>query len=316
MARWTLDWLGALRHALPPYGDGTPPASELEAFCAEFGLLPERDLPAVRLRCGRIESAGLPLAVHGWTVEGATHNLLLVHGYFDHSGLYGKLVDFGLRQRCNVLIFDLPGHGLSGGESCVIDDFAEYGRAVADVLQAGDMPPLPWRVIAQSMGAAALVEFARQHRWPFQATVLLAPLVRPAGWLRVSASHTLLRRFVARVRRDFAENSSDVEFLAFVRNDPLQSSSIPVRWVGALRRWLKSLPPGDLGVGPALLVQGDADRTVDWRYNLPVVERLCPGSRVEHIPGAGHQLANESEALREQYYALVSEYFAACSTQV
>ena len=32
----------------------------------------------------------------------------------------------GLLHRYNVLIFDLPGHGLSSGEPAVIDDFSDY----------------------------------------------------------------------------------------------------------------------------------------------------------------------------------------------
>ena len=38
--------------------------------------------------------------------------------------------------------------------------------------------------------------------------------------------------------------------------------------------------------------------TVDWRYNVAVYRRLFPGSQVKMLPGAGHQLANESARLR------------------
>jgi RNA polymerase nonessential primary-like sigma factor len=75
-----------------------------------------------------------------------------------------------------------------------------------------------------------------------------------------------------------------------------------------LRRWLAELPFQDLGVGPALLIQGDADMTVDWRYNLPRYGKLFPGLRIELVHGAGHQLANESLALRERYLRAVDRY--------
>ena len=55
-------------------------------------------------------------------------------------------------------------------------------------------------------------------------------------------------------------------------------------------------------------MQGDRDGTVDWRYNVPRLERLFPEARVRYVEGAGHQLANESEALRADYLSDVTEY--------
>ena len=83
-----------------------------------------------------------------------------------------------------------------------------------------------------------------------------------------------------------------------------------MRWVGALGRWLAGLPDQDLGVGPALIIQGDADKTVAWRYNLKVIQKLFPDSKVEYLPGAGHQLANESAAIRARYLAVVDNWLA------
>jgi lysophospholipase len=299
-----------LREQLPALTPGAEPRGLWREFCVDYGLAPEQHLPGVRHRAGRVDSGNFELVGHAWEQPGASHNLLLVHGYLDHSGLFGKLVEYGLGQNYNVLLFDLPGHGLSTGESSRIADFSLYGEAIADVMAAAGMPTLPWLVMAQSMGAAALIEYARAREWPFRGAVLLAPLIRPAGWARVCTAYLLVHRFLESVPRDFANNSSDAAFLAFVRSDPLQSRRIPVAWVGALRRWLQTLPDEDLGVGPAMIVQGDADRTVDWRYNLPVVLRLFPASRVEYLSGAGHQLANESCELRRRYLEKVSEYFA------
>ena len=215
-----------------------------------------------------------------------------------------------------MLVFDLPGHGLSTGEAATIDDFGAYGRAIADVLYKVPLPDLPLWVMGQSTGCAALVEYARNYPWPFAATVMLAPLVRPVGWLRVRMAHTLLQPFIDSLPREFRENSSDREFLTFVQLDPLQSDRISLRWVKALRRWLASLRQDDLEAGPVLVLQGDADATVDWRYNITVIEKLFPGSRVEQLPGAGHHLANESSAQRERYLGLVDAYLAGAGVPI
>jgi len=304
----TPEQLRELRRDLPAFSEGAPLPPGLQDFCRHYGIDFALRRPELSHRAGVIRSGQYALMAHRWLLPGASRNLLLLHGYFDHSGLFGRLVDYGLSRGCNVLLFDLPGHGLSSGEPAVIDDFGDYGRAVADVLEAGGLPELPQWVMAQSTGCAALVEFARAHPWPFDAAVLLAPLVRPANWFRVRAAHVLLHRFIDSVERVFIENTSDREFLDFVRRDPLQARRVPVRWVGALRRWVASLPAGDLGVGPALVVQGEQDRTVAWRYNLKIIRALFPGSRIECLEDARHHLANEGDLIRARYFRIVDDY--------
>ena len=300
--------LQQLREQLPPFADGVAPSPALDAFCGVYGLDFSACYPHVSHIAGRVSCGHYTLAAHQWSQPDACANLLLLHGYFDHAGLFDKLVDWGLGHHCNVLIFDLPGHGLSSGEPAVIDDFADYSRAIHDVLATANLPALPLWVMAQSTGCAALIDYARKYDWPFAATVLLAPLVRPSGWFGVSTAQRILSPFITSVPRTFVNNSSDRDFLAFIKRDPLQCRRTSLRWVGALRRWLDDLQPRDLGVGPALVVQGDADGTVDWRYNVPFVCHLFPGSRVEYLHGAGHQLANESAAIRAGYLQYVQAW--------
>ena len=304
----TPEQLQELRQQLPPFAEQVSPSPLLQAFCRYYGIEFEKHQANLQHRVGTVASRHYSLAVHLWQQPAATGNLLLVHGYFDHTGLFGKLIEYGLSRNCNVLVFDLPGHGLSTGEAAAIDDFGAYGRAIADVLYKVPLPDLPLWVMGQSTGCAALVEYARNYPWPFAAAVMLAPLVRPVSWLRVRVGHMLLQHFIDSIPREFRENSSDREFLEFVQRDPLQSQRISLRWIKALRHWLASLPQEDLRAGPALILQGDSDGTVDWRYNMTVMEKLFPGSKIEYLPGAGHHLANESATQREHYLGLVDAY--------
>lgn len=304
--------LAELRRNLPVFpavADSVPGMAE---FCAFYSLEFSTADCSLKHSVGTITSGPWRLATHLWQQPGARGNLLLVHGLFDHTGLYGKLIAYGLSRGFNVLIFDLPGHGLSTGERALIEDFSAYGRAIASVLGQVSLPAGPCWVMTQSTGGSALVEFARGNPWPFEAAVLLAPLVRPVSWLKLRIGHTLLRPFTDSVRRTFNDNSSDTDFLAFIKADPLQPETTSLRWVGALRRWVKSLPEDGLGVGPVLVVQGDRDGTVDWRYNINVIVRLFPDSRVEYVANAGHQLANESEELRTHYYSRIDDYLESC----
>lgn len=313
----TPEQLEALRASLPAIFAGAPDAVLLDAYRDYYSLDFSAQFPDLQYHLGHVASGQYQLATHLWLREGATANLLLLHGYFDHSGIFGKLVQWALAHQCNVLMFDLPGHGLSTGEPAVIDSFGEYARSIDDVMSTVELPDLPLWTMGQSTGCAALIEYARilghKRAWPFVATVMLAPLIRPVGWHGIRAAHRVVRPFRDTVTRTFNVNTSDEEFLKFLQQEPLQSRYTSLRWITALENWLGSLDFSDLGVGPVLVVQGDQDGTVDWRYNWLKLLSLFPDSRFECITGAGHQLANESESLRANYLARVRQYLRDCA---
>lgn len=287
-----------LAASLPGFEPGRRPASAqdyLDYYGLDFGA----EFPAVRHGLGSWSSGCFSLAVHCWQLPAAQSTLQLVHGYFDHVGLFARLVRFGLARGFNVVAFDLPGHGLSTGPPAEIGDFSEYRQAIADVLDCTSFLTGPRHVIAQSTGGAATMDFLQLEPPVFDRVVLLAPLVRPHGWGRIRLAHSLLHRFVDAVPRRFAENSQDPEFLAFIREDPLQHDAIPVCWIGALRRWLRRFLQRPPCPQPLLVLQGDNDGTVDWRYNLGQIRRHFPEARVAMLPGGRHHLVNEHEALRE-----------------
>ncbi len=310
VAQYTSASLEALRRRLPPYSEGRAPSPEMKEFCRHYGIDFASGMTGVEHRVGTVTSGDFSLAVHSYQQSAASCNLLLVHGYLDHSGLFGHLIEYGLRRGNNVLVFDLPGHGLSTGERAVIDDFGDYSRAIAATLHASDLPPLPWWAMGQSTGCSALFEYARTGQWPFSAAVFLAPLIRPKSWHFVRFAHVLLHRFTEGTRRKFSDNSSDKDFLAFVKQDPLQSRKISTRWIGALRLWLADLPMRDLGIGPVLVLQGDADETVAWQWNMEAIPSLFPACQIRYLAGAGHHLANESADIRERYLLAVDDYLA------
>ena len=66
-------------------------------------------------RIGTITSSEYRLVAQYWLPEKAHATVLIVHGYYDHIGLYRHVIRFFLEQGYAVLGFDLPGHGLSSG---------------------------------------------------------------------------------------------------------------------------------------------------------------------------------------------------------
>ena len=57
-----------------------------------------------------------------------------------------------------------------------------------------------------------------------------------------------------------------------------------------------------------MVIQGDLDETVDWKYNLKVIRAKFEDPDIRVLPGARHQLANENETFRRKIFAIIDEY--------
>jgi alpha-beta hydrolase superfamily lysophospholipase len=299
----------AVRAHLRPLAATTTLTPVEQAYRRFYGL-PLFD--AGRTQLGYFQVAGYRIAAQVWWPEQPpTATFVLLHGYYDHMGLYGHVLEWALGMGFVVLACDLPGHGLSSGARASIQNFAEYQVVLQGLLAQADalQLPSPWHLCGQSTGGAILLDFLLTGA-PLPElgeTVLLAPLVRPHAWGWSKLSYQVLKPFVRQIPRRFSANSTDLAFLDFIQYDPLQSRSLPVAWVGALARWVNMIEQAPRSLRSPLIVQGEADLTVDWRYNLKVLQDKFANPTVLLLPEARHHLANESAALRQRYFAFLSQ---------
>lgn len=310
----------AARAALVPLDWAHPPApgGALADYVRFYGLDFGGRIAGLQHGIGYIDvSTPLPsdyrIVVQLFQVPAPRGTVLVMHGYFDHVGLFDHVIEHLLAAGFDVVSFDLPGHGLSSGDRAAITSFSEY-QYVLDAVLAGLAKTrlvVPLSVVAQSTGGAIIMEWllrsgATNDTCPFAAVVTFAPLVRPVNWAFNRTLYVLLRFFRRYIARKFAPNSHDEDFLRFLREqDPLQSRFLSVRWVGAMKKWIPRIERATPCPYPLVVVQGDEDGTVDWRHNLKVVREKFTGARVHMIATGRHQLANESPALRAQVLAVL-----------
>lgn len=286
------------------------------AYCRYYQLDFGERMPDVQHRFGYVEVDGYKLATHYYCPPGKTPRatVLILHGYFDHSGLYKHLIEFCLQREYAVLIYDLPGHGLSTGKTGEIGDFQEYVRVLGCFVDLHKQNiDVPCHVIGISTGCAVIMEYLVTHNMnestsPFASTLLLAPLVRPVEWLKLRVMYALLRPFVSSIERSFVSSSHDPEFVRFVEHaDPLQNRRVAVNWVGALIEWVKRFKSAQLDMSP-VIIQGGEDETIDWQFNLVAIKRAFNEPIVHFIPEARHQLVNESLEIRHQVFEFLGLY--------
>lgn len=280
----------------------------LQSYCRYYGLDLWVEYPDVRYTPGVVDAGGHQVAVHFYQQpeqDEIKGTVFILHGYFDHVGLYSQLIERCLGSGYDVLAWDQPGHGLSSGTPAAIDSFVEYQAVLSDLLaRIGQHAPKPWHAVGQSTGSGILIDYLLSNHHgvdtsAFRSVVLLAPLVRPVGWLGARALHSVAKPFLKRWKRAFSENSANTRFLEFLReHDPLQARAVHVDWVTALRQWvphIESARPVDF---PVTVIQGEKDRTVDWQHNLRIIKNKFSSVEEIRLPDGRHHLVNEAQDLQ------------------
>lgn len=313
-----------LRAALSPIQfraeDSTRPAAALESYCAHYGLQFSTPDRPVAHRLGTFSTAALDghyelvCQYFALPVEQERGTAILLHGYFDHVGLYGHLIRHCLELGLSVVIFDLPGHGLSSGSMASIDSFSRYTAALGECLALASDQGVnqPWYCIGQSTGGAILMDALQQglidSTFNIREFILLAPLLRPFAWRQTRLLFALSRLFVKATARGFSDNSHDREFLDFLRqHDALQSRIIPTDWVEAMIAYQRRFALAPVSDQVLHVIQGSADRTVDWPWNLRHIQEKFPASKSYMVADARHHLVNESVPYRERVFSLITE---------
>lgn len=316
------DWdRGSLLAKLEPFDPLTPRelGEETIAYCRFYGLDLWVEYPEVSYHEGYLAAAGHQVMVHYFRLPANTRckgTVFILHGYFDHVGLYSQLIDRCLGEGYDVLAYDQPGHGLSSGTPAAIGSFLEYQAVLSDVMaQVRNKVRGPWYAVGQSTGGAILIDYLLTNRHDrktseFRRVVLLAPLIRPMGWLGAKLLHSLIKPFVTRWRRVFGANSGNSRFLRFLKeHDPLQARAVHADWVNALRQWvphIESARPVDF---PVTVVQGEKDLTVDWQHNLRIIRNKFSSVEELKIPDGRHHLVNEAQDLQAMVFNTIIDTF-------
>lgn len=309
----TPEYLRQLQQHLPVLGfdSGKDKPSAAWPLCQQYldyYQLPRP--PGVKHYLGAMMEMDYRLATQYWVQAAPIATVVVLHGYFDHVGLYGHLIRYLLEKNYNVVAFDLPGHGLSSGEKVSIESFHHYVQCFSVLLENIKDFKKPVHALGQSTGGAILLNYLLVRTFLFQPVELekvitLAPLIKPAHWIRGRLLYWLLHRFRKKVRRRFLVNSSNEHFQQFVSEDPLQTTWLSLDWVTAMKQWIHDFRILPKSEHPITIVQGERDLTVDWQYNCKAVARKFPNSRLVRIDGANHHLVNEAPGLRGRVFEAI-----------
>ncbi|MET7475271.1 lysophospholipase [Streptomyces sp. NPDC005648] len=235
-----------------------------------------------------------PIHVREWPHARPRFVALIVHGYGEHIGRYAGLADVLAGRGAAVFGGDHMGHGGSGGERVLIEDFEEVVDDVRAVSEAarGAHPRVPVVVVGHSMGGLISARYAQRHGDELAALVLSGPVI--GAW-------ELPGRLLS-----MDEIPDTPVSPAALSRDPAVGAAYaadPLVWHGAMRRptvtaFARTLEAvaegGDVGRLPVLWLHGEEDRLVPVGGSRAGVEALSGGDLTEHVyRGARHEVFHE-----------------------
>ena len=302
-----------VRQELPPWSESTPGTlTPAQRRYVEYFELPRQGLVH---RIGTVPTSRLNIAVQRFTPNRTPRGtVVLLHGYLDHSALHSRAIRTFTNWGFTVVVYDMPGHGLSDGDPAAVDDFQIYADVLAAVIRTASADTArPLWLVAHSTGAAAVLTLLNQwrdHSPPprLEGVVLLAPLIRSWATGPSELGHALADPFVDRVPRVQRPVSHDPETMRMLRRNPMRVRSVPLGWFEELREWQERVEDwAPLPAANVTVLQGTNDTVVAWRQNLAILQRLFPNAQMHRIEGARHQLLNEDQTHREPVYRILRD---------
>ncbi len=246
---------------------------------------------------------GTELYYQGWRPEGAPKaNLAIVHGFGEHSGRYGNVVDWYVPRGYGVYAFDLRGHGRSPGKRGHVDSFAQVRDDVSAFLDRVRQaePDCPLVLVGHSMGGLIVLHYVLYRPAGLAGVVASGPLlyppeVPPLLWTISKLLSALVPSMVVREGLDATAISRDQAVVDAYVHDPLVHGKATARLgteIAAAIDWTQAHAP-ELNL-PLLIVHGTADRLCPAHASKTFFDHVgyADKERIEY-PGYFHEVFNE-----------------------
>lgn len=254
---------------------------------------------------------------------GTRSEIILLHGFGEHSGRYEALIDHVVERGYSVTSYDQRGHGRSEGLPGHIEHFSEYEADLGEVVSLTKSRYNPARLflIGHSMGGLVtlryLAQLSAESQRGISGGVLSAPLIALA--VKAPAFKVFIARLCARIAPRIRMNneinpivlSRDSEVGRVYAVDPLVHHLISPRWFEEATAAMNEMSESGGKIKlPLLVMHGTADKLASVEATQSLFERICSEDKeLVLYPGFYHELFNEPE--KQEIYSKVTEWLNA-----
>ncbi|NML68967.1 alpha/beta hydrolase [Chryseobacterium sp. RP-3-3] len=251
----------------------------------------------------------IELFTRQWRVEQPVANVVITHGYTDHSGRYEQIAHYLNQHQISVFAFDLRGHGQSTGERTTIQLFDEYIDDLDYFIKSlGTIIPL--FLLGHSMGGLITYKYSISGKMPpVRGIILTSPsLIQNASASKLKIKIVLvLSKLLARkrssVKLDASALSTDKVVIEEYNNDPLVAN-IGAKWkfLGELMRVMNTVPQSINQMKVPFIVFHDLnDRLSNPAGSKLLFEKSTSLDKTyETIEKCGHELLQGDRSTRQK----------------
>lgn len=262
---------------------------------------------------------GLRLFTRRYTNANPVAEIVLAHGFGEHSGRYSALIGHLGLHNYAVTVYDHRGHGKSEGLKGHVERFSDYVDDL-DLFISRARAQGPSRrlfVIGHSMGGLIALAYAASHPERVDGMVISAPLLGVAA--PIPLAKLMIGRMAAwwmpRLRLhnglDPSHLSRSPEVAPAYTADPLVNFRVSARWFAEATKTMSEVMEAAPRIRlPMLILQGSGDRIASPGATEQFVRRLGSSDKEFGLcPGLYHELFNEPE--KHEIYDRVSRWLEA-----
>jgi|HubBroStandDraft_6_1064221.scaffolds.fasta_scaffold23749_2 acylglycerol lipase len=241
--------------------------------------------------------------------------IVIVHGFGEHSGRYSALSEHLACRGFTVTAYDHRGHGQSDGLPGHIQRFSDYEDDLDCVISAvrarSDRNIF---LIGHSMGGLVALRYLGRAGRKISAAVISAPLLGFA--IRVPAHKAIIGRVSARLSPRFRMNNGidpmvlcrDKDICLAYAQDPLVNHLVSARWFSEAMRGMDEARELAAKISnPVLVMHGTEDKLASLSATQQVFERIASVDKELVIyQGFYHELFNEPQ--KRELYELTADW--------
>ena len=258
----------------------------------------------------------IELYVQKWSSAKPKAEVLIVHGFLEHSGRYSEFAEYLIKNGINVTTYDFRGHGKSTGPRAFCSSYQEFIDDLETVLETV-RKKLPRFLLGHSNGGLTSILWAETSATAksLNGVVITSPWFAPAEdlpYIKVLASKllgSLIPTLQIPAELKSEDLMKDVEKIQDHKDDKLLLDKFCVGWAKqsmksqARARALKTLP----NIKALLFIYAGDDKVANAKVNAEFANQFeCNDKTIVEKPGEYHEVLNEVERMKT--YELIQEW--------
>ncbi|MEM9548026.1 MAG: lysophospholipase [Bacteroidota bacterium] len=253
-----------------------------------------------------------------WQVENPKANILVVHGYAEHSGRYADTAGVLNRQGYSVYAFDRRGEGESGGRRAIVNTFSEQVEDLKVVIGKIEKGEKNLFLYGHSLGGLISTKYVIDYQAEgIDGLILSGPLLMPDEDMspflqKIAGLVGRLLPFMPVVKVDTSLVTQVEHERKAYDEDPLVfHGSTKARTAFEFLRTMKSVKKhfSEINI-PFLVMHGAADKLSNPKGSQLLYDTAGSKDKTIHImEGMYHEIMREPD--KENFFEMMTNWIAA-----